>query len=104
MIAPSMVRRRWGRQKRKWDTHSAEGKQTPARGSDVHLETAGKPGNARSDQNGEDRQQPDVVQQMNARILPGRARYGLSAVEVRTHGSAALASASWSVLRRPHSS
>ena len=39
-----------------------------------------KPGNDRRDQDGDDGQQPHVVQQMNARILPDRARYQLRAV------------------------
>ena len=50
---------------------------------DVDLEAAGEPWHAGGDQDRDDGQQPDVIEQMNARILPDRARNQLGAVDVR---------------------
>src|SRR5262245_17254826 len=76
----------WGRQHRKRNVDTPEGKQAPAGHPDVHFESAREPRHTRRHEYGHDGHQPDVVEQMNARVLPHRARNQLRTFDIRPHG------------------
>jgi hypothetical protein len=84
-VAPSAVSPAGGCEHGEGDVQGTQGEQAPGRHADIHRETTGKPGHARRHENGDDGHQPDIVEQVNARVLPNRARNQLRAVDVRPH-------------------
>ncbi len=72
--APSSARPRRRRQSGKHDMHAAQRQHTDGRASQIDLIRTEQPRQHYGKQNRGDRQQPDIVQQMRARIAPRRRR------------------------------
>src|ERR1700732_2535167 len=91
--APQFVRCVAAGERGERDVDRAQGEERGRRGDKVDGEAADEPRQRSREQNGEYRQQPGVIQQVDARVVPGECREGLGCVAV-IHGCLALERAS----------
>src|SRR6185437_8343791 len=61
-----------GGQQSEGDMERPEREQAPAATADVDLEPAEEPGHGSGKHHGRERHQPDVIEQVDARVVPGR--------------------------------